>query len=166
MSFGCIHRILPWNRTHTVQSSSEIKSINLVRSLLTCCRYTSVISQVCIADWNILKYSLLWQCVRSCVICVQVYNKAHEKKGIENTKKWLKLQEMLCFGLLYKLSLVVYSHPIIQEGTSHPYSPHYRFAAQTCQITKSQAFETKYYDHPVSYMYHVLPMYLVFSSHQ
>ena len=103
MSFVCIHRILPWNRTNTVQSSSEIKSINLVRLLLTCCRYVSVMGQACIADCNILKYSLLWQCVRRCVICVQVatclsqvYNKVHEKKGIENTI--FCVQEMLCFG--------------------------------------------------------------------
>jgi len=29
-------------------------------------------SQVCIADCNILKCSLLWQCVSSCVLCLQV----------------------------------------------------------------------------------------------
>ena len=39
--------------------------------LLTCSRYTSVMSQVFIADCNILNCSLLWQRVGSCVLCLR-----------------------------------------------------------------------------------------------
>jgi len=35
------------------------------------------------------------------------------------------------------------------RGTTQPYLPHHRFTAQKCQITKSLAFETKYYGQPV-----------------
>jgi len=37
-----------------------------------CCRSTSALGQDFIADCNIINCSLLWQCVRSCVLCVQV----------------------------------------------------------------------------------------------
>ena len=34
------------------------------------------------------------------------------------------------------------------KGSHHLYSSHYRFTTGKCQITKSQAFETKCYGHP------------------
>ena len=40
--------------------------------LETCCISTSALGQDFIADCNIIKCSLLRQCVRSCVLCVQV----------------------------------------------------------------------------------------------
>ena len=41
------------------------------------------------------------------------------------------------------------THPI-REGYTPPVLTHQRFAARKYQITKSQAFETKYYRHPES----------------
>ena len=41
------------------------------------------------------------------------------------------------------------SPTLFGRGKLHPYSPYNRFAARIYQKTKSQAFETRYYGHPV-----------------
>ena len=60
----------------------------------------------------------------------------HHRLNIDNTKKiCLKLQEMLSFGSPFQIFLGEHTtgtHPIVRK----------------CQITKSQAFETKNYGHP------------------
>ena len=56
---------------------------------------------------------------------------------------------MLSFRYTFqKYILGAQSPTLYGRGKLHLYSSHHRFAARTCQITKSQAFETKYYDHP------------------
>ena len=66
-------------------------------------------------------------------------------KGLENTKNiCLKSQEMLSFGSTFKFFLAKHNHPNYTGWIQHS---HTRFAARKCQITKSPAFETKYYGH-------------------
>ena len=75
------------------------------------------------------------------------------KKGIDCfIYTCLKLQEMLSFWvyfLRFPLGSTI-THPI-REGYTPPVLTHQCFAARKYQITKSQAFETKYYGHPSCY---------------
>ena len=72
--------------------------------LLTCCRYTRVIGQVCIADCNILKDSLLWQCVRSFVLFVQVATRLGVQIMIMESQKSILLMKDLTARSIYNIT--------------------------------------------------------------
>ena len=47
-------------------------------------------------------------------------------------------------GVLFKISLVEHTYTLLNGGsTHHQYASHDRLTPRICQITKSQAFETK-----------------------
>ena len=60
-----------------------------------------------------------------------------------------------CFllGLLFKISWRSTTTPLYGSGRTQSYLPHHRFMAWKCKITKSPAFETKYYGHHAILLY-------------